>query len=235
MKDALAPAISDTCGEMANDGDDEEPEYRSASDRVRREELLEVRFEREALAAVLDYFPVGVVVLDQKGKERHRNRAAQILLGEIEEDLDERGQTESAEDLREVLGQILKNSADEDLSFHSLSLEPEKIRGAFQTLKVSLSEDPSGEGGAVIFLTQPHQEREASPELLARMYDLTPAAASVAALLIGGLTTEEIAEALGIEVTTVRSHLRQLFNRTGTSRQAELVQRLLLGVSALDL
>lgn len=217
------------------DGDDEGFDYRTVSDQVRREELLKIRFEREALAAVLDYFPVGVVVLDEAGNERHRNRAARILLGEIEEDLDERGQTGSAEDLREVLGQILKNSADEHLSFHSLSLEPERIRGAFQTLKVSLSEGSSEEGGVVIFLTQPHQEREASPELLARMYDLTPAAASVAALLIGGLTTEEIADALGIEVTTVRSHLRQLFDRTGTSRQAELVQRLLLGASALDL
>lgn len=221
---------------MADDDQRGELEYRTTSDRMRKEELLKIRFEKKALAAVLDYFPIGVVVLDPDGNERHRNHAARVLLGDLEEEIDERGQTESAEDLRDVLQQILQNSAGIDLAFHSLSFDRATIRGAFQLLKVSLSEDPqSHDGGAVIFLTQPHQEREASPELLARIYDLTPAAASVASLLITGLSTEEVAEALGIEVTTVRSHLRQLFDRTGTTRQAELVRRLLLGVSALDL
>lgn len=221
---------------MGDDGKDGDVEYRTMSDRMRKEELLKIRFEKQALATVLDYFPIGVVVLDADGNERHRNRSARILLGELEEEIDEKGQTESAEDLRDVLQQILKNSGGEDLSFHSLSLDRATIRGAFQMLKVSLNEDrESLDRGAVIFLTQPHQEREASPELLARIYDLTPAAASVGALLIAGMSTEEVAESLGIEVTTVRSHLRQLFDRTGTSRQAELVRRLLLGVSALDL
>lgn len=215
--------------------DEERSQRRTTSERMRKEELLKVKFERQALASVLDYFPVGVVVLDPEGNERHRNHAARILLGDLEEEIDERGQTESAEDLRNVLQQILQNSAEIELSFHSLSFDRTTIRGAFQMLKVSLSEDKTQNAGAVIFLTQPHQEREASPELLARIYDLTPAAASVAALLIAGLSTEEIAESLEIEVTTVRSHLRQLFDRTGTSRQAELVRRLLLGVSALNL
>ncbi len=218
-------------------GDDQDrSQFRTTSDWMRKEELLKIRFEREALASVLDYFPVGVVVLDPEGNERHRNHAARVLLGDLEEEIDERGQTESAEDLKDVLQQILQNSAEIDLSFHSLSFDRTTIRGAFQMLKVSLSENSHApDAGAVIFLTQPHQEREASPEMLARIYDLTPAAAAVAALLIAGLSTDEIAEELQIEVTTVRSHLRQLFDRTGTSRQAELVRRLLLGVSALNL
>lgn len=221
---------------MGEKSDDEPVEYRTVSDRLRKQELLQMRFEREALAAVLDYFPIGIVILDADGVERHRNRTARILLGEVPEEPEEIDPNESAEDLREMLQQILRNSAGDDLAFHSLSLERASIRGAYHMLRVSLEKPVKSEGaGTVIFLSRAEQEREASPELLARIYRLTPAAAAVAARLITGLSPEEIATDLGIEVTTVRSHLRQLFDRTGTSRQTELVKRLLLGVSSLDI
>jgi DNA-binding CsgD family transcriptional regulator len=39
---------------------------------------------------------------------------------------------------------------------------------------------------------------------------------------VGGVP--EVAEALGIAVSTVRTHLAQLFAKTGTNRQADVVK-----------
>jgi DNA-binding CsgD family transcriptional regulator len=53
--------------------------------------------------------------------------------------------------------------------------------------------------------------------------------AEVASRLAAGMGPSEIGEALGITVYTVRGHLKQLFTKTGTHRQAELVRVILAG------
>jgi DNA-binding CsgD family transcriptional regulator len=212
-------------------------EYRTTSDQLRKEELLKIRFERQALAAVLDYFPIGVVVLDSAGNELHRNRTARVLLGETIPDDRESEPEENPNDLRATIREILSNSIEEGLSYHSLTFPPEAIGGALQMLQVSLRSNPdqTGDSGAVIFLSRPDEEREPNREILRRMYGLTPAEANVGSLLISGMSIEDTASELGVSVTTARTHLRQLFNKTGTNRQAELIHRLLVGVSSLDI
>jgi DNA-binding CsgD family transcriptional regulator len=228
------------CHKLVNNGNgvaEDEIEYRTTSDRLRKEELVRIRFERHALAAVLDYFPIGVIVLDSEGAELHRNRAARVLLGEISSDAADLESEETSNDLRAKIGGLLSNSIEKGFSFHSLAFPPESIGGALQLLQVSLRSHPdqAGESGAVIFLSRPEQEREPNREILRRLYGLTPAEANVGSLLIAGSSLEDAARELGVSITTARTHLRQLFNKTGTNRQAELVQRLLVGVSALEL
>lgn len=67
---------------------------------------------------------------------------------------------------------------------------------------------------------QPH------PAPLAELFQLTPAEQRLAELLCEGLLPKECATRLGISINTVRSQLRALFRKTGTERQAELVQLL---------
>jgi DNA-binding CsgD family transcriptional regulator len=43
-------------------------------------------------------------------------------------------------------------------------------------------------------------------------------------LIAGGRTVAEAAGALGIGVSTVRTHLLRIFDKTGTHRQADLVR-----------
>lgn len=59
--------------------------------------------------------------------------------------------------------------------------------------------------------------------VFARRYDLTMAQARVGALVFAGLPLAEIADALNISENTVRSHLKQIFQKTGTHGQMELV------------
>ena len=61
-------------------------------------------------------------------------------------------------------------------------------------------------------------------EAIARCFNLTPAELRVlfAVVKVGGVP--EMAPALGISETTVKTHLQRLFEKTGTKRQAELVK-----------
>lgn len=62
--------------------------------------------------------------------------------------------------------------------------------------------------------------------LLSRAFALTPAQARVACHLATGARLDTVAAQLGVKKETVRNHLKQIFLRTGTCRQGELVARL---------
>jgi DNA-binding CsgD family transcriptional regulator len=58
---------------------------------------------------------------------------------------------------------------------------------------------------------------------LAQAFALTDREAAVACLLAEGAAPADVARRLGMQVGTVRVHLRNIFAKTGTNRQAELV------------
>ena len=59
--------------------------------------------------------------------------------------------------------------------------------------------------------------------LLKNRFGLTPAEARVVLRLVAGDSLRSAAKALGIKYETVRTHLKSVFQKTGTRRQAELV------------
>jgi DNA-binding NarL/FixJ family response regulator len=65
-------------------------------------------------------------------------------------------------------------------------------------------------------------------------YGLTAAETRLASMLMEGLALEQIATRLGVSRNTLRSQLRQIFRKTGTRRQAELVSRLLANEPETD-
>jgi DNA-binding CsgD family transcriptional regulator len=63
-----------------------------------------------------------------------------------------------------------------------------------------------------------------------RLFDLTPAEASLALALADGLTLDQAAERLKIRKNTARAHLRAIFAKIGVTRQTTLVRLLLSSV-----
>jgi DNA-binding CsgD family transcriptional regulator len=82
-----------------------------------------------------------------------------------------------------------------------------------------------------IFVSDP----EARPTVshLMSLYHLTPAEEAVALRLVQRQSLAEAAEELWITLNTVRTHLKRIFLKTGTQRQADLMRILLLGVTGL--
>lgn len=78
---------------------------------------------------------------------------------------------------------------------------------------------------AVLALTPVARPQAPPVELVQALFDLTPAEARVARSLAAGKTAEDIAEDGGVSLTTVRTQVRGVLEKTGCNRQAEVVAR----------
>jgi DNA-binding CsgD family transcriptional regulator len=85
----------------------------------------------------------------------------------------------------------------------------------------------------LVHIFDTHPERSISHELLCDLYGLTRAQAAVAAHLFEGRSVDQTADALGLSVNTVRSHLKQIFSKCDVHSQGELLHVLDLGPHTL--
>lgn len=93
-----------------------------------------------------------------------------------------------------------------------IAVRPQKVMWAFGTTPL-----------AMVLLHDPALNSNLDPFIVAETFDLTPAEARVAVQMVNGLTVDGIAQKSGVSVNTVKSQIKSLFQKTGTSRQAELV------------
>lgn len=77
---------------------------------------------------------------------------------------------------------------------------------------------------AAVFVNEAVLDARSLPEVVAKAYKLTPTELRILFLILDGGGIREAAEALGIAASTVKTHLGRVFEKTGTSRQAELVK-----------
>ena len=88
---------------------------------------------------------------------------------------------------------------------------------------------------AIVFVGDPDRSAEMDPAQIGQLYGLSRAEARVVALLASGYRLDLVAEKLGVTYDTVRKHLKQVFSKTGTDRQAELVRLLVTGPAGISL
>lgn len=102
------------------------------------------------------------------------------------------------------------------------------------TLAISVGPSMGGDGpaivlepSAVIIVRRISQEMPVGfAEAIARFFDLTPQEARVAAALTSGQPLKTVADQAGIRLSTARSHLARVFDKTSTSQQSQLVAML---------
>lgn len=85
---------------------------------------------------------------------------------------------------------------------------------------------------ALVFMRDPERTTILSDQLC-DLFGLTRTEAAVAADLAHGRSLAQIAEAHGVGLATVRSHLKKVLAKTGTSRQAEVVALIAGSIAAL--
>lgn len=78
-------------------------------------------------------------------------------------------------------------------------------------------------GSEYMLVVSTMDNRAPSSQLLCALFDLTPAEARLADRLVAGASLNQVALNHGVSITTIRSQLRSIFAKTGTSRQAQLV------------
>ncbi|GGI32898.1 helix-turn-helix transcriptional regulator [Bradyrhizobium guangdongense] len=80
---------------------------------------------------------------------------------------------------------------------------------------------------AAVFVQDPVKAVSPANAAFARLYGLTEGELRVLNALLPGLSLSEAAALMGISEATVKTHLHRIFNKTKTSRQAELIHLLM--------
>lgn len=233
----------------------EEPEVRAmrflAPHLVRaakiHDKLSHLSDARTAHEALLDRLPYGVLLLDGRGRTLGANPEAERILA-ARDGLGVRSgavyasHPNAQKKLAAAVGQTCDSARQGSAHVGALLAVPRPSAArAYQVLVAPVPERP-GERifgfterrtAAVMVVSDPDAAAEPAAETLSRLFGLTPAVARLAAALAAGRTLAEHAEDAGITQGTARWHLKALFARTGTSRQAELVRLLLAGIAQL--
>ncbi|MBM4270065.1 MAG: helix-turn-helix transcriptional regulator [Deltaproteobacteria bacterium] len=89
-------------------------------------------------------------------------------------------------------------------------------------------------GAVVALVSDPARQPSLSKLRMQRVLGWTQAEAGVAALLLEGRSTREIAESRGVGSETIRAQLKSLYRKAGVSGQAQLVRLLMAGGPALE-
>jgi len=176
-----------------------------------------------------DRFLVGVVIVDENGAIRVMNKEAQRILAEDDGLVASQGvlkgaATKQNSKLYSAIGKAFEEETlDEIVSF------PRNSGGRpylvlIQGQRFSAEERPEA---VVLLVIDTEQRAKVSGDTLVRLYNLTPSETRVALMLIDGKRLDQIAEELEVAQTTVVFHLKNLFRKTDTNRQADLVRVLL--------
>ena len=84
----------------------------------------------------------------------------------------------------------------------------------------------------IVFISDPAQEIQVDPELLKKTYGLTPAEIRVAVTLCQEGSIEDVAAKAGVSVSTVRTQLLQVYQKTGVDNRTKLT-KLIVSLAAV--
>jgi DNA-binding CsgD family transcriptional regulator len=198
--------------------------------------------ERRVATDVLEALPLGIIFLDVNGRVTLANRIARRVLDQaFPLTTDNDGLAAEIGGRRLRLRDLVAQIAADDTDAEPYAFLVPRAGGAKPlSLLVTTSrgaQDPIFDLGpaAVLYIGDPEQGPLVDHTRVARLYGLSRAESRVAALLASGYRLDQAAEVLGVAYETVRKHLKQIFGKTGTVRQAELVRMLLTGPAGLSL
>ncbi len=199
--------------------------------------------QKKAVEDVLDHLPMGIVLFDRTGRILLLNRVAEAFIA-LADGVSVRNGRLAAEkqdettQLDRLIAKAAAASCGHGLSAGgALALSRPSLARPFEVLIAPMRGDDAGAGSrsaaAVAFVYDPERIVRPAPELLARLYNFTPKQAALAALLAEGRSLGEAADAIGIARNTARAHLRLIVEKTGISRQSDLLRLILSGPAGL--
>lgn len=188
--------------------------------------------ETSSLAAVIDVLPDATFVLDSLANVLYANQSARRLierercLGILNDRLSFTEKQAQAAFLRTSAQVVRSSMGKEDYCSETLFLKRDGLAPLIFVIRPIESSELLA-GGALVTVYEPENRRLPQAGQIAAYFQLTPAEAQVCECLIAGLDPQACADRLGRSVATVRSQLKQIFQKTDCSRQGELISRIL--------
>lgn len=179
------------------------------------------------MTAAVNRTDLMVMVVDRDSRLRYASASAEALLA-VENGLCRRGGRVAAVSLGDTLrlqsavADVTAAEAESSSSVPVIAIHRERGRALLTAVARSEVSDAS-DGAAVIYAIDPDKDRGVSLEPVCKLYGLSPVETKLACLLADGRSLADAAVGLHVKEQTARSYLKQIFLKTDTCRQAELV------------
>jgi DNA-binding CsgD family transcriptional regulator len=192
---------------------------------------------------VLDTLPYGIVLIAADVKVLLVNRVAEAIIAQndgltiIGKDLCTR-RTADTQRLQKLIHESVATSLRRGFrAGGTMNVPRPSQRPSFHVLVTPLHLRailPSAQQpAAVAFISDPEGQFDTPVQALGHLFALSHAEARLAAVLVKGCSLREAAEELGVSLSTVRTHLKKLFEKTGTKRQSALIRAILMSPARL--
>jgi DNA-binding CsgD family transcriptional regulator len=187
---------------------------------------------RNGLTRAIDRLDFGIVLLDADVSPCFINARAQHLLN-AGDGIRRAGHAIAATDFDDTirLQTAVRHDAMSGDGFHVLLLRRTLTRPLVAVVaSLGCQNDLWSEPATALYLLDPDQDSREMISALCRAHGLTATESTLAVHLVGGATVEDAASRMHIQTQTARAYLKQVFAKTGTHRQAELVAAILAGI-----
>ena len=189
--------------------------------------------EAKTFSSALDAMSVGVVLVDEWLDIVHANVAAEAMLAAADPIHSLKGTlmlpTKAATDALQAA--VTQAARDEGaLGQRGIGIPARRITGGPCVVHVmplrhgDVRRNLVPRATAALFVAPAETGPQLPTDALALLYDLTPAERRVFELVCAAKTLPEIADELGIAASTVKTHLLHVFEKTGCTRQVELLK-----------
>lgn len=185
------------------------------------------------LHGTLDALKLGIVLTNKNAEIVYANRTASTMMGNETSPLHQiQGHLEAerrpvSSKLKEAISIAARNEgglAGTSLAVRLSNDDEKPVIARVLPLSQGSTRKPfASEVVAAVFVSTPMEESTCA-RAVAQAFRLTPAEVRVLGPILSGKTVPEVAAELGIATSTARTHLNNIFTRTGTSRQSELMK-----------
>ncbi len=198
---------------------------------------------RNLSEAALDQLRVGVILLSADGRVCFANQLASSLTESFRIESGESGLKLPSPRFNDQLQQLIAKALNTDaLTLQCPGGDMTYSRPGLGILQFRVFSLLSGHEtlltgrrpSVAIFMVRPGPPRLEAGQL-ATQFGLTPAESRLAVKLAEGTTLSDAACLTGISVTTARTHLRNIFAKTATSRQSELALLILTSLAGISI
>jgi DNA-binding CsgD family transcriptional regulator len=199
----------------------------------------------EALYQIFDLLPFGVFVLNRSGEVIAMNGAAKQIITAVDGFVLKSNTLVPVESWqRSEFRSLVMDALDSDRQAAHQGAVMKVFRASEQrpleVLVMPLTDQGSNgqlepidsEPASIVLVCNTDVRTEVPAEALMELYSLTPAEARITKALVRGKRISEAAKDFNLSEQTLRSELRCVFQKTETSRQAELVSVILAGVAS---
>ncbi len=189
--------------------------------------LGDLKVVGELASEALHQFDQGIVVVGERTKVLFANRAAEALFAAgdgLSVEL-QRLRAARAVDTA-VLHELIGNAAEKGIGGSLVISREERPSLIANVVPVRAGRDRHNvaQPSAIILIRDLERPTKLSLTAFARHFGLTPAQTALAQEMIKADGVAAAAKRLGISYATARTHLVQIFQKTGTCRQSELVR-----------